>query len=567
MKSILRLSSANVATLILSTVAPCAMAGTTGTWQSLSYSFPDSSGVTSGMNLLSDGSVLVQSTETNLPLGSYSNKWWRLRPNAVGSYVSGIWGQPTWMISDRWFFSSQVLRDGRLYVAGGEYGGGSNKAEAYNPLTNAWTALPAPGLNIRDANSEMLADGRVLQALPDTSTDEKQVAIFDPVTNTFAAGPACLGSHRETSWVKLRDSSILMLDVNSTASERYIPEFDEWVADATVPVELFDDNSEIGGALLLPDGRAFFVGATTTTAYYTPSATGVTGSMGSWVAGPVLPTGLDADGVLGALGANDAPIAMLSNGKILMALSPVGITGKEFRYPTYFFELDTATNTFTAINAPQGGTSDPNSSCYEWNMLCLPDGTVLLAKARSQTLWTYQPSGTPLESAKPTITGMTRDSSGLVTLSGTQFNGINVGACYGDDWQTNTNFPIVRLTNDAGTVSYCRTSDWSTFDVQTGADIVTTKVAVSTSLASGAYSMELIANGFASDPWLYFIPSSACPADRILDGVINGEEISLVLNGWGAVNQFTTRADFDGNGTVDGFDLATVLAAWGSCTP
>lgn len=567
MKSILRLSSASVATLIVSTFAPCATADTTGTWQSLSYSFPDSYGVTSGMNLLADGSILVQSTDTNLPVGSYPNKWWRLRPNTVGSYVSGNWGQPTWMISDRWFFSSQVLSDGRLYVAGGEYGGGSDDAEVYNPLTNIWTALPAPGLNMRDANSETLADGRVLQAMPDSSTDEKQVAIFDPVTNTFAAGPACLGSHRETSWVKLRDGSILMLDVNTTASERYIPELGEWVADAKVPVELFDQNSEIGGAMLLPDGRALVIGATSTSAYYTPSTTGVTGSMGSWVAGPVLPTGLDANGAMSALGATDAPIAMLPNGNILMVLSPIGITGEEFRYPSYFFEFNTSTNTFTAINAPQGGTSDPTRYCYQWNMLCLPDGNVLVAAARSQTLWVYQPSGTALEAAKPTITGMTRDSSGVITLSGTQFNGINVGACYGDDWQTNTNFPIVRLTNAAGNVTYCRTYEWSTFDVQTGADIVTTKVAVSTSLASGAYSMELIANGIASDPWLYFIPSSACQADRSLDGVIDGQDLSIILNGWGVVNQFTARADLDGNGIVDGVDLAKILAAWGSCSP
>ena len=35
------------------------------------------------------------------------------------------------------YYSSQVLRDGRVYVGGGEYGNGSQQAEFYQPTNNS----------------------------------------------------------------------------------------------------------------------------------------------------------------------------------------------------------------------------------------------------------------------------------------------------------------------------------------------------------------------------------------------------------------------------------------------
>ncbi len=42
---------------------------------------------------------------------------------------------------------------------------------------------------------------------------------------------------------------------------------------------------------------------------------------------------------------------------------------------------------------------------------------------------------------------MTRGST--YQISGTQFNGLNQGAAYGDEFDTHTNYPLVRITNNA----------------------------------------------------------------------------------------------------------------------
>lgn len=52
----------------------------------------------------------------------------------------------------------------------------------------------------------------------------------------------------------------------------------------------------------------------------------------------------------------------------------------------------------------------------------------------------------------------------------------------------------------------------------------------------------------------------ACPADLNGDGAIDGSDLAAVLGGWG-----TDAADTNGDGTTDGSDLATVLSAWGLC--
>ena len=128
----------------------------TGTWTAVSTLAPHPSG--GGMLLLSDGTVLVKSSSGG---GSYGNTYDRLTPNSSGSYVNGTWSSIAPMINTRLYYSSQVLKDGRVYVAGGEYGTVGASGEVYNPLTNTWTAAPAPGATLSDANSEILEDGRI----------------------------------------------------------------------------------------------------------------------------------------------------------------------------------------------------------------------------------------------------------------------------------------------------------------------------------------------------------------------------------------------------------------------
>jgi hypothetical protein len=53
-----------------------------------------------------------------------------------------------------------------------------------------------------------------------------------------------------------------------------------------------------------------------------------------------------------------------------------------------------------------------------------------------------------------------------------------------------------------------------------------------------------------------------CPEDLDGNGVIDGADLATLLGAWGTNNP---AADIDDNGTVDGADLATLLGAWGPC--
>src|SRR5262245_31653025 len=80
-------------------------------------------------------------------------------------------------------------------------------------------------------------------------------------------------------------------------------------------------------------------------------------------------------------------------------------------------------------------------------------------------------------------------------------NGISAGAAYGDDAQMDSNYPLVRMTNNSsGYVYYARTFNWNSTGVMTGTNIVTTEFVAPTNLPVGTYSLVAVANGIASDP-------------------------------------------------------------------
>ncbi|MFZ0584165.1 MAG: kelch repeat-containing protein [Candidatus Acidiferrales bacterium] len=92
--------------------------------------------------------IMIQATDGSILVQSYDGQsWMKLMPDAKGSYINGTW---TTLASEpvaRLYFASQILPDGRLFVAGGEYSGPgllpnwSNTGEIYDPLANAWTRI------------------------------------------------------------------------------------------------------------------------------------------------------------------------------------------------------------------------------------------------------------------------------------------------------------------------------------------------------------------------------------------------------------------------------------------
>ncbi|MGH7293231.1 MAG: hypothetical protein ACREJT_18575, partial [Myxococcota bacterium] len=63
---------------------------------------------------------------------------------------------------------------------------------------------------------------------------------------------------------------------------------------------------------------------------------------------------------------------------------------------------------------------------------------------------------------------------------------------------------------------------------------------------------------------------AACDADLTGDGTVNGFDLATLLGSWGPTAPCppTAAADFDGDCDVDGFDLGNLLGAWGTtgCT-
>jgi len=87
-----------------------------------------------------------------------------------------------------------------------------------------------------------------------------------------------------------------------------------------------------------------------------------------------------------------------------------------------------------------------------------------------------------------------------VTLTGTQFSGRTQGSNYGDDGDSATNFPLVRITNQqTGRVEYARTSGFTT-RVASGSAPVTTQVTLPADLDRGNADLVVVANGIASKP-------------------------------------------------------------------
>jgi hypothetical protein len=104
------------------------------------------------MLLLTDGSVMCHEVETP--------NWLKLVPDANGDYVNGTWQAMTPLpanaplsqkgpVDEPLYYASAVLKDGRVFVAGGEYNDGGVPvdlltAEVYDPVADSWASVATP---------------------------------------------------------------------------------------------------------------------------------------------------------------------------------------------------------------------------------------------------------------------------------------------------------------------------------------------------------------------------------------------------------------------------------------
>jgi hypothetical protein len=132
-------------------------------------------------------------------------------------------------------------------------------------------------------------------------------------------------------------------------------------------------------------------------------------------------------------------------------------------------------------------------------ILVLPTGQVICENGN--TVEVYNPVGKYQQAWAPKITAFPKAVTRGTTykISGQQFNGLSQAASFGDEFETATNYPLVRITNTAtGHVFYAKTHDHSTMGVATGTAIVFTHFDVPAAAETGASTLQVVANGIPS---------------------------------------------------------------------
>jgi len=286
------------------------------------------------------------------------------------------------------------------------------------------------------------------------------------------------------------DAYVFQYDATGTNSEIYNPSTATWTSAGSTIMQLWDScggadlaSYEVGPAVLRPDGTVFATGANTCG----PGHTAISNShSGTWTAGPDFP---------GAYGVADAPAALEPNGNVLVFSSP-----SRFYPPAgQFFEWNGTS--LTSTTSPLSAVEDAS---YVGHLLVLPTGQIMFTDFTTDVevftpAGTYNPAWAPAVSSAPS--NVTRGKT--YTVSGTQFNGLSQGAAYGDDFQDATNYPLVRIVNQAtGHVVYCRTHNPSTMAIATGSKKVSTNFDVPANAEIGASQLFVVANGIPSSPYL-----------------------------------------------------------------
>jgi len=119
--------------------SPAASPNTSSPWRPLNRQAPSGPAGIQLMIQATDGSILVQAYD--------GQTWMKLTPDSKGSYINGTWSTLAPEPTPRLYFASQIMPDGRLFVAGGEYSGPgllpnwSNTGEIYDPVANSWTSI------------------------------------------------------------------------------------------------------------------------------------------------------------------------------------------------------------------------------------------------------------------------------------------------------------------------------------------------------------------------------------------------------------------------------------------
>jgi autotransporter-associated beta strand protein len=446
--------------------------------------------------------------------------------------------------SDTW--SPAAAHPGTLYDAFAPSG-------TYNdaPIALLPPDTPAPGHSPVHPEGSILAGGTTnftsiagLPGDPPTvyTVNSSESWLYDIATNQWAPTGDKLHSDGwlEEGLVTLSDNSVLGFDVTGSgfAAQRYVQVGDplpgsgtstgQWVDASTVDstlnssVNYLVDSSSgepndgptmvrLPAALTynsqtIPAGSIFAIGSNGKTAFYVPpSSAHATDDF--WTKGPDLPTVTETVGGVPnqtvQLVADEASAAVLPNGKIVVVLGD-GTT-------SFLFEFDpaNASNSARWTNLNTGFVSQTNDTSFfaypegGFRLLVNSNGHLLVSSGTSQ-MYDFVETGTPSTASQPTISSFsTSTSNGTFTLTGSNLTGLDEGSSSLDEGEMSTNYPIVSLTIGSGgsmKVYYARTSNWTP---GVGEGSSTVQVDLPHTLPAGTYTLNVIANGIASNGYTF----------------------------------------------------------------
>ena len=382
----------------------------------------------------------------------------------------------------------------------------------YDPVQNTWVPIPPPVPNslgaMGDSESVVLPNGTWMIGICCAQfvgyTPYPDYVYFNESSLTYTpmgyVGDGQTTEYDEAGFTLLPNGQVMMVNVPLGAysatlatSQIYDPPSNTWLAPQSTQVQLWDSNCGTGGAaasyelgpvMLLPNGTLWATGASECEAGHTAT---YNLSTGVWTAQADFPN-------KGSV--NDAPGATEINGNAIVATSPYT---NESSTPVTMYEWNATTNTINTLPNPVNASKDDS---FVGHFLVLPTGQILWTDFTSTGMELFNSAGTYQPAWQPTIT--TAPSSLTIgqtySISGTQFNGLTNGASYGDDNQDNTNYPLVRIVNNATShVFYARTHDHSTMGVATGSTPVSTNFDVPV-METGACQLYVVANGIPSAP-------------------------------------------------------------------
>ena len=357
--------------------------------------------------------------------------------------------------------------------------------EVYNPTQNAWTAispadgtasgtlpvLTGPALGFELGPVMRLQDGRALVIGANQHT-----ALYDPARNSWAPGP----------------------DIHGTLSNPF----------GTVRRANF--GADDAPAALMPNGHVLLAAD----AGPNPITQNGNAAAGSAVISNIPSTAglqlfwsvFQADGNSDVIPPNTVITSIDSRHQIHISANAAAsaqqislVYGGVFSSPTQLFDFDPKEGRIAPVSPP---LNDPNLrtfAAFVTRMLVLPNGQVLFNDGLGNQLYAYTAKGSTNPAYLPVIEKVEHGEDGVFKLTGRQLNGPSDASAYGDDAQSNENFPIVRLQNSSGLVFYCRSRDWTSTSVG-NIPHESFKFTLNPAVTPGVYQLIVSAGGVSSAP-------------------------------------------------------------------